>query len=308
MGHQAWATAQRHPSALLTAPWPHFHQPSWFLPSPSTHLLCPDCRASALQACSPSPSARIPSRRSRQAPAIPSPSFRQGLSWGPAGLLGTQPTLSCHLHWIHLPQSPTGSSVSQLLGPYGFSSQPLRTFNFSTGGGDWDLTTRQTTVRTVRKRLHPANTSGGECGLTPLLPSHCSCIRLCATPQTAAHRAPPSLGFSRQEHWSGLPFPSPMCESENSSVVSDSPRPHGPQPTRLPCPWGFLGKSTGVGCHCLLCLTPLAPCNQTARKTAFCLFRRWHPGPPVLTSHNPPGMPGVYTSPVLQQRSQGSDS
>ena len=36
----------------------------------------------------------------------------------------------------------------------------------------------------------------------------------CATPQTAAHQAPPSLGFSRQEHWSGLPFPSPMCESE----------------------------------------------------------------------------------------------
>ena len=37
-------------------------------------------------------------------------------------------------------------------------------------------------------------------------------IRLCATPQTAAHQAPLSLGFSRQEHWSGLPFPSPMHE------------------------------------------------------------------------------------------------
>ena len=31
---------------------------------------------------------------------------------------------------------------------------------------------------------------------------------------TAAHQAPPSLGFSRQEHWSGLPFPSPRHESE----------------------------------------------------------------------------------------------
>ena len=30
----------------------------------------------------------------------------------------------------------------------------------------------------------------------------------------AAHQAPPSLGFSRQEHWSGLPFPSPMHERE----------------------------------------------------------------------------------------------
>ena len=33
--------------------------------------------------------------------------------------------------------------------------------------------------------------------------------QLFVTPQTAAHQAPPSLGFSRQEHWSGLPFPSP---------------------------------------------------------------------------------------------------
>ena len=36
----------------------------------------------------------------------------------------------------------------------------------------------------------------------------------------AAHQAPPSLGFSRQEHWSGLPFPSPMQESEKVKVKS----------------------------------------------------------------------------------------
>ena len=47
-----------------------------------------------------------------------------------------------------------------------------------------------------------------------LLLSHFSHVRLCVTPQTTAHQAPPSLGFSRQEHWSGLPFPSPMHESE----------------------------------------------------------------------------------------------
>ena len=39
-----------------------------------------------------------------------------------------------------------------------------------------------------------------------LLLSHFSRVRLCATPEMAAHQAPPSLGFSRQEHWSGLPF------------------------------------------------------------------------------------------------------
>jgi len=36
-----------------------------------------------------------------------------------------------------------------------------------------------------------------------------SCVRLLATPWTAAHRAPPSMGFSRQEYWSGVPLPSP---------------------------------------------------------------------------------------------------
>ena len=47
-----------------------------------------------------------------------------------------------------------------------------------------------------------------------LLLSRFSRVLLCATPQMAAHQAPLSLGLSRQEHWSGLPFPSPMHESE----------------------------------------------------------------------------------------------
>ena len=47
-----------------------------------------------------------------------------------------------------------------------------------------------------------------------LLLSRFSHVRLCATPQTAAYQAPPSMGFSRQEHWSGLTFPSPVHESE----------------------------------------------------------------------------------------------
>ena len=68
----------------------------------------------------------------------------------------------------------------------------------------------------------------------PTLLSHFSSVWLCATP---------SLGFSRQEHWSGLPFPSPMHESEkwkwSRSVMSNSSRPHGLQPTRLLCPWDF---------------------------------------------------------------------
>ena len=46
-----------------------------------------------------------------------------------------------------------------------------------------------------------------------LLLSRFSRVRLCATPWTAAYQAFPSLGFSRQEHWSGLPFPSPVIVS-----------------------------------------------------------------------------------------------
>ena len=62
--------------------------------------------------------------------------------------------------------------------------------------------------------------------LLRLLLSPCSRVWLWATPKTSAHQALPSLGFSRQEHWSGLPFPSPMHENEkwkwSHSVVSDS--------------------------------------------------------------------------------------
>ena len=82
--------------------------------------------------------------------------------------------------------------------------------------------------------------------LLMLLLSHFSRVQLCATPQTAAHQAPPSLGFSRQEHWSGLPFPSPMHESEkwkwSCSVVSDSLQPHDCSPPGSPVPGIFQAR------------------------------------------------------------------
>ena len=104
-----------------------------------------------------------------------------------------------------------------------------------------------------------ANTSRKKKSLSLLLLLLLSCfshVGFCATPKTAAYQASPSLAFSRQEQWSGLPFPSPMHESEkwkwSRSVVSDSPWPRGLQPTKFLLPWDFPGKSTGVGCHCLL--------------------------------------------------------
>ena len=55
--------------------------------------------------------------------------------------------------------------------------------------------------------------------LLQLLLSRFSRVQLCATPDTAAHQAPPSLGFSRQEPWSGVPFPSPTIQVRESEVA-----------------------------------------------------------------------------------------
>ena len=100
-----------------------------------------------------------------------------------------------------------------------------------------------------------------------LLLSHFSHVRLCETPYTAAQQAPLSLGFSTQEHWSVLPFPSPMHESDkwkwSRSVMSGSQQPHGLQPTRLLHPWDVPGKSTGVGCHCLLRVSGSRGCKES---------------------------------------------
>ena len=56
------------------------------------------------------------------------------------------------------------------------------------------------------KVAHSAHRAGSPL----LLLSRCRRVRLRATPEAAAHQAPPALGFSRQEHWSGLSFPSPV--------------------------------------------------------------------------------------------------
>ena len=128
-------------------------------------------------------------------------------------------------------------------------------------------------------------------------------VWLFTTPWTVAYQVPPSMGFSRQEYWSGLPLPSPgdlpnpgiepgspalqtdalQSKPPGKFIVkyaADSVWPHRQQPTRLlrpwdflfvclyklifillifkfkesvnGCPWDFLGKCTGVGCHCLL--------------------------------------------------------
>ena len=131
--------------------------------------------------------------------------------WGTLGLHGCEQTFSHYSEWGRL--SSCGAWASHC---WGFS-----------------CCSTQASVVVSHRPSCPAG-----CGIFPdqgshpclllllLLLSRFSRVRLCATPQTAAHQTPPSLGFSRQEHWSGLPFPSPAHESEKSkwsrSVMSDS--------------------------------------------------------------------------------------
>ena len=83
----------------------------------------------------------------------------------------------------------------------------------------------------------PGELHGQRSLLLLLLLSRFSRVRLCVSPQTAAHQASPSLGFSRQEHWSGLPFPSPMHESEKWKWSCQSyPTPSDPMACSPPGP------------------------------------------------------------------------
>ena len=85
-------------------------------------------------------------------------------------------------------------------------------------------------------------------------------IQLLATPWIAAYQAPPSMGFSRQEYWSGVPLPSlPSPILEIVAVVQSLSRVElfcDPKdcslPGSAPLSRDFPGKNIGVGCHFLL--------------------------------------------------------
>ena len=63
------------------------------------------------------------------------------------------------------------------------------------------------------------------------------CLRLLATPWTAAHQAPPSMGFSRQEYWSGVPLPSPKIYLKTNKIYFYSCRAR-PQAKSVLSSWG----------------------------------------------------------------------
>ena len=129
-----------------------------------------------------------------------------------------------------------------------------------------------------------------------LLLSRFSRVRLCATPETAAHQSPPPLGFSRQEHWSGLPLlslPSHNRETKNmyqlSSVAQLCPTLCNPMNHSTPYlpsgtnSWSSL-KLTSIelvmpSSHLILCrpllLLPLIPPSIRVFSNESTLHMRW---------------------------------
>ena len=113
-----------------------------------------------------------------------------------------------------------------------------------------------------------------------------SSVQLLTTPWTAAYQAPLSMGFSRQEFWSGVPLPS----------AQSCPTPYDPMDYSLPgssVHGDSLGKNTGVGCHALLQGNlPIQASNPDLPHCSMilhCLSHREAPStlPPLLlwTSH-----------------------
>ena len=80
-----------------------------------------------------------------------------------------------------------------------------------------------------------------------------SCPTLCDPIDGSPSGSPvPGILQARTLEWVAISFSNAWKWKWSRSVVSDSSWPHGLQPTRLLHPWDFPGKSTAVGCHCLL--------------------------------------------------------
>ena len=98
-----------------------------------------------------------------------------------------------------------------------------------------------------------------------------SCVCLFMTPWTEAYQAPLSMGFSRQEYWSGVPLPSPIyCPQFSHSVMSDPLWPHESQHSRPPCPSSTPGvhsdsHPSSQWCHPAMSssVVPFSSCPQS---------------------------------------------
>ena len=134
---------------------------------------------------------------------------------------------------------------------------------------------------------------------------------LTATPWTVAHQAPPSMGFSRQEYWCGLPFPSPGdlpdpgIEPRSPALQADtltSEPPGKPQGHQPACKWQSQSLNSGPSnsrthiCDVCSIQSPIKEVlHGSNRGLSYCLF----PGPKGwLPQAKPASGPLMLASPV----------
>ena len=97
-----------------------------------------------------------------------------------------------------------------------------------------------------------------------------SCPTLCDPIDGSPSGSPvPGILQARTLEWVAISFSNAWKWKWSHSVMSDFSRPHGLQPSRVLCPWDFPGKSTGVGCHCLLHHVFLTSCLNGPVKFGF---------------------------------------
>ena len=135
--------------------------------------------------------------------------------------------------------------------------------------------------------LHTTSGGGKSKHSLKLLLSRFSCAWLLATPWTAAYQAPPSMGFSRQEYWSGVPLPSPVTQTgwkERGSlgIRSQGSNQHRPHEGRRRDQVNR--KSTASSCcqstresPSTLSLAWLDNMLDKLLSLDWILFSRWHP-------------------------------
>ena len=112
-----------------------------------------------------------------------------------------------------------------------------------------------------------------------------SCPTLCDPIDGSPPGSPvPGILQARTLEWGAISFSSAWKRKVKvKSLVSDSSRPHGLQPTRLLRPWDFPGKSAGVGCHCLLRDLPILGIKSVSLAMQGEFLMTGPPGKPLNT-------------------------
>ena len=157
--------------------------------------------------------------RSLASPASAGSFFTASATWEaqlPPAAAAAKLLQSCLTLWDPIDGSPSGSPVPRIL-----QARTLEWVAISFSNAHWKVK-----VKTL---------------------SH---VRLIATPWTAAHQAPPSVGFSKQEYWSGVPLPSPQLPPMISQIPS------------------FIQKSEWTKSQC----TQVKKKNLYFKKVSYCLL------------------------------------